>query len=160
MPAPGIGLSETARAASVALLQVRLAAAIDLNSQAKQAHWNVGGPRFLSLHKLFGVVAGEAGKHSDLIARRIAMLGGLVEGTARVAAKRSELPVYPLGIRGAAAHTDALAEALAGFGLSLRSAVDPAAAIGDHGTAEMLAELTGNADRLLWLVDVYARGDT
>src|SRR5262249_33210386 len=35
------------------LLNRRLADALDLQSQCKQAHWNVKGPEFIALHKLF-----------------------------------------------------------------------------------------------------------
>ena len=35
------------------LLNRRLADALDLQSQCKQAHWNVKGPNFIALHKLF-----------------------------------------------------------------------------------------------------------
>ena len=35
------------------LLNRRLADAIDLQTQAKQAHWNVKGPHFIALHELF-----------------------------------------------------------------------------------------------------------
>lgn len=159
MHASKIDLSEDARASAVKLLQPRLAAAIDLNSQAKQAHWNVTGPNFMSLHKLFDVVADEVANHADLIAERIATLGGLAEGTARVAAERSGLPAYPLTITSGPEHIDALSSALAGFGRSLRSAIDLATAAGDHGTADLLTEICSTTERFLWLVEVHARDD-
>jgi DNA-binding ferritin-like protein len=42
---------------SVGLLNRNLASAIDLERQAKQAHWNVKGPNFIALHELFDKVA-------------------------------------------------------------------------------------------------------
>ena len=44
------------RIALNALLNLRLADAIDLQMQLKQAHWNVKGPNFIGLHKLFDEV--------------------------------------------------------------------------------------------------------
>ena len=41
----------------VALLNARLADAIDLTLQGKQAHWNVKGPQFIALHELFDKVS-------------------------------------------------------------------------------------------------------
>jgi starvation-inducible DNA-binding protein len=38
------------------LLNRRLADAIDLQLQLKQAHWNVKGPHFIGLHAPFAVV--------------------------------------------------------------------------------------------------------
>ena len=46
-------LPESARAQVIDLLNERLADAIDLQTQMKQAHWNVKGPQFIALHKLF-----------------------------------------------------------------------------------------------------------
>ena len=37
----------------VELLNARLADCIDLQTQTKQAHWNVKGPTFIALHELF-----------------------------------------------------------------------------------------------------------
>ena len=39
------------------LLNQRLADAVDLQMQMKQAHWNVKGPSFIGLHELFDQVA-------------------------------------------------------------------------------------------------------
>jgi len=44
---------EKTRMAVGTLLNARLADAVDLMHQAKQAHWNVKGPGFIALHKLF-----------------------------------------------------------------------------------------------------------
>jgi starvation-inducible DNA-binding protein len=45
-------LPDNIRKAAIDLLQTRLADAVDLVTQAKQAHWNVKGPSFVSLHDL------------------------------------------------------------------------------------------------------------
>lgn len=39
------------------ILNERLADFLDLERQAKQAHWNVKGPRFMPLHELFDATA-------------------------------------------------------------------------------------------------------
>jgi starvation-inducible DNA-binding protein len=148
--------SENVRNSAIGLLQPRLADAVDLATQAKQAHWNVKGPGFIALHELFDKVAGEAGEYGDLIAERIAALGGIAEGTARVAAERSKLPKYPLNISDGPAHIEALSNALAAFGESVRSAIDAAAEIGDQGTADVFTEVSRGVDKHLWLVQAHA----
>ena len=50
-------LPQSIRIQSVGLLNRNLALAIDLERQAKQAHWNVKGPNFIALHELFDKVA-------------------------------------------------------------------------------------------------------
>jgi starvation-inducible DNA-binding protein len=58
------------------LLNQTLACTVDLHSQVKQACWNVKGTDFASLHALFATMATELDAYTDLVAERIAMLGG------------------------------------------------------------------------------------
>src|SRR2546425_3514702 len=104
------------RADAIVILNARLADSIDLMHQAKQAHWNVKGPGFIALHKLFDEVVDAAEEYMDLIAERIVQLGGTAEGTVQVAAKRSALQEYPVEISGERDHVEALSSALATFG--------------------------------------------
>ena len=71
-----------------ALMNQRLASAVDLQLQMKQAHWNVKGPSFIGLHELFDKVDEAVENYVDMIAERIVQLGGIAEGTVRVAASR------------------------------------------------------------------------
>ena len=98
-----------------ALMNQRLASAVDLQTQMKQAHWNVKGPSFIGLHELFDKVDEAVESYVDMIAERIVQLGGIAEGTARVAAARSQLAEYPLAIADGLAHIEAVARALSTF---------------------------------------------
>src|SRR3989440_12631129 len=89
------GLSEATRVKAVELLIARLADCIDLQTQTKQAHWNVKGPNFIALHELFDKINEEVEDYVDEIAERAVQLGGVAQGTARMAAKRSALAEYP-----------------------------------------------------------------
>src|SRR2546427_4441712 len=64
-------LPETTRLEVIGLLNQRLAEAIDLQTQCKQAHWNVKGPSFIGLHKLFDDVNEDVEEYEDQIAERI-----------------------------------------------------------------------------------------
>src|SRR3954452_6649296 len=101
-------LPEAARIELSALINQRLADAVDLQTQLKQAHWNVKGPHFIGLHELFDKIAEDVESYVDLIAERAVQLGGIAEGTARVAAGRSRLDEYPLAIADGAAHVEAV----------------------------------------------------
>jgi starvation-inducible DNA-binding protein len=59
------------------LMNQRLATAIDLQMQMKQAHWNVKGPSFIALHELFDKAYGEVEGYVDTIAERIVQFGGI-----------------------------------------------------------------------------------
>src|SRR5690242_2848408 len=119
-------LPEATRVKAVELLNARLADCIDLQTQTKQAHWNVKGPNFIALHELFDKINEEVEDYVDDIAERAVQLGGVAEGTARMAAKRSSLAEYPANTAEGRAHVEALSTALAAFGKSARKAIDQA----------------------------------
>src|SRR5208283_1888932 len=96
-----------------------------------QAHWNVRGPSFYSLHKLFDEVAESVSEFTDMIAERAATLGGIAEGTVASVASRTSLPSYSLTIRDGHDHVDALARALAAYGKLARAGINQAADAGD-----------------------------
>jgi len=156
MPSTHNTLSETIRAQSVELLNRHLAAAIDLHAQVKQAHWNVRGPGFIAVHQLFDRVAQEIESYSDLLAERAGGLGGTAHGTVQVAAERSFLVPYPLGIADEPQHIFAVSGTLAAFGQSIRDGIDQAAAFGDATTADLLTEISRGIDQQLWLVESHA----
>lgn len=152
-----IDIAENTRKAAIEALQARLADAVDLVTQAKQAHWNVKGPSFIALHDLFEKVAEDGRDHADLIAERITALGGVAEGTAAAAAERSALPRYPLDIADGSAHVEALSTALAAFGKAARAAIDATAEMGDQVTADLFTEVARGVDKNLWLVEAHAQ---
>ena len=137
------------------LLNQRLADAVDLQSQTKQAHWNVKGPHFIGLHKLFDEIYEDVGEYVDLIAERIAQLGGTAEGTVRVAAARSRLEEYPLDIAEGSAHVEALSKALSTFGHEVRMAIDEAEELDDADTSDMFTEISRGTDKWLWMVEAH-----
>src|SRR2546426_11632085 len=73
-------LPEATRGEAVALLNQRLADCIDLQTQCKQAHWNVKGPTFIALHKLFDEINEDGEGDVDLIAQRDGQVGGVARG--------------------------------------------------------------------------------
>jgi starvation-inducible DNA-binding protein len=148
-------LSENVRAKSIELLNKHLAAAIDLHGQVKQAHWNVRGPTFIAIHELFDKVADKVESYSDTLAERAAALGGTAHGTVRVAAERSFLAPYALGIAGEKEHIIAVSTSLAAFGQSARLAIDEAAASGDADTSDLFTEVSRGIDHQLWFVESH-----
>jgi starvation-inducible DNA-binding protein len=148
-------LSENIRTQSVAALNKHLAAAIDLHGQIKQAHWNVRGPTFIAIHKLFDEVADTALEASDLLAERAAALGGTAEGTVQVATAKSFLVPYELGVADEAKHVFAVSAALAAFGQSIRDAAGVSTTQGDTTTADLFTEISRGIDLKLWFVEAH-----
>jgi starvation-inducible DNA-binding protein len=149
-------LPEQTRSQVVQLLNARLADCIDLQTQTKQAHWNVRGPQFISLHKLFDEIYAAVGGYVDLIAERVVQLGGTAEGTARVAAQRSTLMDYPLAITTGSEHVAALSDVLAQFGRAVRIGIEEMNDLQDAGSADILTEISRGIDQWLWFVEVHA----
>jgi starvation-inducible DNA-binding protein len=94
--ATSIDLSAETRASVVGLLNQQLANVSDLYSQTKQAHWNVRGPEFYQVHKLFDDLAAPLQEMIDELAERAVTIGGFALGTVRCAANLSELEEFPL----------------------------------------------------------------
>ena len=148
-------LPEGTRQKIIELLNARLADAIDLQTQTKQAHWNVKGPQFISLHELFDKVNEDVEDYVDLIAERAVQLGGVAEGTARSVANRSTLPEYPVKGGNSRQHVDALSSALAAFGKVARNAIEESGRSSDQDTADIFTEISRGVDKWLWMVEAH-----
>ncbi len=139
------------------VLNQLLADSSDLAMQAKQAHWNVRGPSFIALHRLFDEVYEHAAEWSDEIAERVAQVGGQVHGTLQAAAKSTRLKPYPLELVRDLDHVEMLASAIAKFGAGVRAAIETFSEI-DQDTADLCTEISRAADKDLWFVEAHLGG--
>jgi starvation-inducible DNA-binding protein len=151
-------LPKEVRNAVIEILDARLADAVDLETQMKQAHWNVKGPDFISLHKLFDEVYEDIVEYVDLLAERVVQLGGVAHGTARQAVSHSTLSEYPAA-RDGHEHIEAVSAALAAFGKSVRAAIDRTDQLGDKGTADLFTEVSRGVDKQLWFVEAHLHAE-
>lgn len=143
------------RAKVVKILNQHLADAFDLQSQVKQAHWNVKGSDFWQLHKLFDEVAERAAGWVDELAERVTALGGYATGTVRMAAASSTLPEFPTDITKGMDYVRAVAERLAAFTNSARAATDATDKLGDANTADLFTEISRSADTYLYFLEAH-----
>jgi starvation-inducible DNA-binding protein len=153
-------LPETSRVEAIELLNQRLADCIDLQTQCKQAHWNVKGPNFIALHKLFDEVNEAVEEYVDLIAERVVQLGGIAEGTARLVAQRSALIDYPPAISSGEEHVAALSDALSEFGRTARLGINEMNELDDADSADIQTEISRGVDKWLWFVEAHQQGKT
>jgi starvation-inducible DNA-binding protein len=152
-------LPQQTRAQLVDLCNARLADAIDLQTQCKQAHWNVKGPDFIALHELFDKINDDVEGYVDLIAERAVQLGGTADGTARSVAKRSTLPEYAAKTGAGAEHVDAMSSALAAFGKLARQAIDKSDELKDADTVDIFTEISRGTDKWLWFVEAHLQAE-
>ena len=143
------------RAYLITLLNQTLACSIDLRSQVKHASWNVKGNTFVQLRTLFDAIAVELDAHTDLVAERITVLGGMVQGTVRTAAAQSTLPEYPGDLVEGNAHVRALAERLAHYATAIRAAIEHAADVEDAATAHVYTDISRGIETRLSFLDTY-----
>ena len=148
-------LSEQTRQAMCGLLQSNLADGIDLVYQIKQAHWTLRGPNFIGMHELLDDLHEQVEGKVDLVAERIAVLGGQAEGTVDASAQGSRLPKYPLDAVKVEDHVKALSKSLAAYAKNNRAATGEAGEAGDEATADLFTEIVRMADRALWFVEAH-----
>jgi starvation-inducible DNA-binding protein len=150
-------ISKDCRTQLIALMNQRLASAVDLQMQMKQAHWNVKGPSFIGLHELFDKVAEAVEGYVDEIAERIVQLGGVAEGTVRMAAARTRLTEYTPEISEGMEHVECVARALSTFGQQARATIDESNALDDADTADLFTEISRGIDKWLWFVEAHSQ---
>ena len=87
-----ISLSAEARLSVATTLAKSLAEAVDLERQAKQAHWNLVGSHFRALHLQLDEVTQLARTHMDTIAERAVALGISPDGRSATVSRSTKLP--------------------------------------------------------------------
>jgi starvation-inducible DNA-binding protein len=152
-------LPEETRRKVIDLLNQNLADVLDLQLQAKHAHWNVKGLNFFSLHQLFDKVAEEMEGFADELAERAVALGGVALGTAKLAAANSRLQEYSPDLTAGEGHVEALSNALAAFGKSVREAIEVAGKADDADTSDLFTGVSRSTDKLLWFVEAHLQGN-
>ena len=143
------------RAYLITLLNSTLSCSVDLRSHIKQAMWTVKGADVLQLQALFATMATELEAYADLVAERIAVLGGVARGTARTAATQSTLLEYPSDLIEGSAHVLALAERFASYSTALRTSMKHATDVEDVGSAALYTDITRGVEKRLGLLEAH-----
>jgi starvation-inducible DNA-binding protein len=151
-------LPADARDQLIRLLNQQLADTTDLRTQTKHAHWNVKGPNFIALHKLFDELADLLSGFADEIAERATALGGVAHGTARHVAANSRLPEFPRDAFKWDAVVAALADRYAHLAKTTRGAIDESDRLGDKDSADLFTEVSRGLDKSLWFLEAHLQG--
>ncbi|HEX6442507.1 MAG TPA: DNA starvation/stationary phase protection protein Dps [Stellaceae bacterium] len=151
------GLNANAKAASIGILNARLADSIDLALLTKQAHWNIKGPTFIALHEMIDGFRTEVDEHVDTMAERVVQLGGTALGTVQAVAGATRLAPYPTDIHTSKDHLAALIERYAAVGNSIRAAIDETDGAGDVDTADLLTAFSRALDKQLWFLEAHVQ---
>ena len=148
-------LKSNTKTTVAALLNARLADAIDLALMTKQAHWNLRGRHFIAVHEMLNGFRIEIDGHADTLAERIVQLGGVAFGTTQTVARDSKLKAYPTDLVSVEDHVATLGERYGDLANATRAAVHMAAEAGDAGTADILTAFSRSLDRALWFLEAH-----
>jgi starvation-inducible DNA-binding protein len=152
-------MPEKTREKMAEMCNARLADASDLASQVRMAHWNVKGPHFIGLHKLFEEIYEAIAAQIDEIAERCVQMGGTAKGTVRLAAESSQLEEYPMDIITCEDHVREVSKRLSVYAKACREAIDEAEEADDMGTSDMFTEFVQVVDKYLWFVEAHMQAD-
>jgi len=149
-------LSDEARKTTGEALQGALVDLIDLGLLAKQAHWNLTGRSFRSVHLQLDEVVAIARDHADVMAERAVAIGVNPDGRARTVADTTKAPQLEAGYiqddKVIAAITDILAEMIQRFRARIETTDET-----DLVTQDLLIALTGELEQQHWMFEVQRR---
>lgn len=148
-------LKSNTKTTVAALLNARLADAIDLALMTKQAHWNLRGRQFIAVHEMLDGLRAEIDGHVDILAERIVQLGGVALGTTQAVAEGSSLKAYPVDLISVDEHVAALAERYGDLANSTRAAIEASDAAGDAGSADIFTAFSRSLDKSLWFLESH-----
>ncbi|MBO6778144.1 MAG: DNA starvation/stationary phase protection protein Dps [Rhodothermales bacterium] len=151
------GLSEETRESMNTLINKRLADIIVLRGLAKQMHWNVKGPHFKQLHETFDEAAGALTEPIDMLAERTVAIGGVAEGTVRMAARNSDLADIDIRVTQDMEALKALADRWGETANLMRDAINQAGEAGDEVTVDLFTEITRLLDKHLYFLEAHVQ---
>ena len=149
-----------AKQVSIGVLQGCLVDTVDLYNATRQAHWNVKGPHFGELHRLFEEFYTDLAEGADELAERLVQLGGIANGTTQVLAADTRLAPYPTDLTAGMDHVRALTERYAAVAKTLREGIDQTDEAGDADTADLLTGQSRAIDKKLWMLEAHLAPDT
>jgi starvation-inducible DNA-binding protein len=143
-------LSDEARKITGDALQGSLVDLIDLSLQAKQAHWNLIGKNFRSLHLQLDDVVAVARNHMDTVAERAIAIGvhpdGRVETVAKTAHTKQLNDGYISDSDVVKAFTALLADIVKRFRQRIDATEEP-----DKVTQDLLIEASQDLEQQHWM---------
>ncbi|MFV5997254.1 Dps family protein [Streptomyces sp. NPDC056231] len=137
-------------------LQATLVDLLHLSLVAKQAHGNLYGPRFRSIHLQLDEVVTSARLYADTVAERAAATGVSPDGRAATIAGTSGVPAFPSGWTKDVDTVEALVRTFSAVVERVRGGIEetgPADAV----TQDLLIGLTADLEKQSWMFQAENR---
>ena len=148
------GLNQTASRKTVALLEERLVALIDLQLTLKHIHWNVVGPTFIGVHQMLDPQVEAVQGMVDATAERIATMGASPNGLAGNLVEQRSWDDYALGRATVMQHLGGLDMAYAGVVAGHRRAIAKLDDL-DLVTQDLVIEQSEQLEQFHWFVRAH-----
>lgn len=139
-----------------AALQQSLVDFIALSLQGKQAHWNIHGSRFLSVHLKLDEIVDFARTASDEIAERMDQIGVAPDGRLKTVVETTRLEAYPPGFVPVEKGVTLVADRL--FAVA-KTVHDSLRKIGDSDllSQDMLTGFAETLEKQLWMLQAVEK---
>jgi starvation-inducible DNA-binding protein len=145
-------IPEEARQVTGEALQSTLVDLLGLSLIGKQAHWNLVGPRFRSIHLQLDEVVSAAREFSDTVAERAAALGVPPDGRPETIASAFTLPGPKDGWVRDTEVVEVMVESLNAAIGRLRERIE-ATEKADPVTQDLLISITADLEKQRWMFD-------
>ncbi len=132
-------------------LQQTLVDMIALELQSKQAHWNIRGPRFRALHLALDEVVDVAREQADVVAERLAQIGGIPDGRPSTVDKTTTLEQIDFGLLEVDKTYQLMAEKIQTVSDKIKEAIDPVDEV-CHVSGDILIGAASALDLKAWLL--------
>ncbi len=151
-----IGLDDETRAECCTMLNQALADTIVLRDLYKKHHWQLMGPTFYQLHKLFDKHYAKQVALVDDIAERVQMLGGVAIGMPFDVAEETRIPRPPQGAEDVPTQLQRLLEAHRLVLEQARGAARRASELGDEGTNDLfVSQIIRENEMQVWFLSQH-----
>ncbi|EMI58004.1 Dps family protein [Rhodopirellula sallentina] len=134
-----------------AILQQNLVNFVDLALLMKQAHWNVVGTNFRSVHLQLDEIIATTRDGSDELAERIATLGVSADGRSATVDSDSELQGYPEGFQDVPTTVKHVADAIKTAVDTLRASVEKLGDL-DPVSEDLCIGIAAPMEKHLWML--------
>ena len=148
-------LPESNRSEVVRALQPIQTGSIELYLQLKNAHWNVRGHAFGSLHALFDATANEVLEFVDNLAERMAIVGGEPLSTVQKLASVPQLADAPLGMKNQDEFIKLIVDRISFFAGMVRDSLSTIERNNDPVTTDACLRGLASIEKKLWMIESH-----
>jgi len=156
-PAVNIGLEAEALTQVVNGLQVLLADEVLLYMKTRNFHWNVEGPDFSELHKLFEEQYEQLDEVMDEVAERVRIVGGYSAGSMAEFLQLATLKEVPGGARTEGRMEQRLLDDHEHMARRLREFAEACGDVKDLGTQDFVTGVMQAHEKMAWMLRSYMR---